>query len=157
MAILYCFAARCLFGVVFLHKAKQGRWLFAVSAYKCLPHQRNAHRFTRHESAKSLRPGQSLIDSYLFPSSWALRCVLWEIFFESVWFWAIWRALRNLDASVLHGERDHFIYAHPLDNSKHRSRANSRLSEGRKSHVLSCNIDYPDPLTGPCSRSPRNT
>ena len=49
------------------------------------------------------------------------------------------------------------LYAHPLDNSKHRSRANSRLSEGRKSHVLSCNIDYPDPLTGPCSRSPRNT
>ena len=39
---------------------------------------------------------------------------------------------------------------------QHRSRANSRLSEGRKSHVLSCKIDYPDPLTGPCSRSPRN-
>ena len=33
-----------------------------------------------------------------------------------------------------------------LDNSKHRSRAISRLSEGsegRKIHVLSCNIDYP--------------
>ena len=29
-----------------------------------------------------------------------------------------------------------------LDNSKHRSRAISRLSEGRKIHVLSCNIDY---------------
>ena len=40
---------------------------------------------------------------------------------------------------------------------QHRSHANSRLSEGRKSHVLSCNIDYPDPLTGQCSRSPRNT
>ena len=63
MATLYCFAARCLFGVVFLHKAKQGRWLCAVSAYKSLPHQRTAHRFTRHESAKSLRPGQSLIFS----------------------------------------------------------------------------------------------
>ena len=63
MATLYCFAARCLFGVVFLDKAKQGRWLFAVSAYKSLPHQRTAHRFTRHESAKSLRPGQSLIFS----------------------------------------------------------------------------------------------
>ena len=35
--------------------------------------------------------------SYLFPSSWALRCVLCEFFFESVWFWAIWRALRTLD------------------------------------------------------------
>ena len=31
-----------------------------------------------------------------------------------------------------------------LDNSKHRSRAISRLSEGRKIHVLSCNIDYRD-------------
>ena len=31
-------------------------------------------------------------------------------FFESVWFWGIWRALRNLDASVLRGERDHFLY-----------------------------------------------
>ena len=30
-----------------------------------------------------------------------------------------------------------------LDNSKHRSRAISRLSKGRKMHVLSCNIDYP--------------
>ena len=148
MATLYCFAARCLFGVVFLHKAKQGRWLCAVSAYKSLPHQRTAHE--SHQSwERQILKARSV--SYLFPSSWALR------FFESVWFWAIWRALRNLDAFVLRGERDHFIYAHPLDNSKHRSRANSRLSEGRKSHVLSCNIDYPDPLTGPCSRSPRNT
>ena len=30
-----------------------------------------------------------------------------------------------------------------LDNSKHCSRAISRLSEGTKIHVLSCNIDYP--------------
>ena len=29
-----------------------------------------------------------------------------------------------------------------LDNSKHRSRAISRLSEGRKIPILSCNIDY---------------
>ena len=43
-----------------------------------------------------------------------------------------------------------------LDNSKHRSRAISRLSEGRKIHVLSCNIDYSDPLS-PYSRSPSNT
>ena len=57
MATLYFFAARCLFGVVFLHKAKQGRWLCAVSACKSLPHQRTALRFTRHDSAKSLTPG----------------------------------------------------------------------------------------------------
>ena len=30
-----------------------------------------------------------------------------------------------------------------LDNSKHHSCAISRLSEGRKMHVWSCNIDYP--------------
>ena len=34
-----------------------------------------------------------------------------------------------------------------LDNSKHRSRAISRLSEGRKVHVLSCIIDYPESLS----------
>ena len=34
-----------------------------------------------------------------------------------------------------------------LDNSKHHSRAISRLSEGRKIHVLSCIIDYPEPLS----------
>ena len=43
-----------------------------------------------------------------------------------------------------------------LDNSKHRSRAISRLSEGRKIHILLCNIDYPAPLSQ-CSRSPRHT
>ena len=59
MAILYGLAARCLFGVVFLHKAKQGRWLCAVSTPKSLPHQRTAHWFT----VKSLRHGQSLISS----------------------------------------------------------------------------------------------
>ena len=32
-----------------------------------------------------------------------------------------------------------------LDNSKHWSQAISKLSEGRKIPVLSCNIDYPDP------------
>ena len=57
MATLCCLAARCLFGVVFLHKAKQSRWLCAVSACKSPPHQRTAHRFTRHDSAKSLTPG----------------------------------------------------------------------------------------------------
>ena len=59
MAILYGLAARCLFGVVFLHKAKQGRWLCVVSTHKSLPHQRTAHWFT----VKSLRHGQSLISS----------------------------------------------------------------------------------------------
>ena len=43
-----------------------------------------------------------------------------------------------------------------LDNSKHRSGAIGRLSEGRKIHILSCNIEYPVPVSQ-CSRSPRNT
>ena len=95
--------------------------------------------------------------SYLFPSSWALRCVLWEIFFESVWFSGQPDVRSGTSMPPCCVVNAIILYAHPLDNSKHRSRANSRLSEGRKSHVLSCNIDYPDPLTGPCSRSPRNT
>ena len=82
MATLYCFEACCLFGVILLHKAKQGRWLCAVSAYKSLPHQRTAHE--SHQSwERQILKARSV--SYLFPSSWALR------FFESVWFWAIWR------------------------------------------------------------------
>ena len=65
MATLYCFAARCLFGVVFLHKAKQGRCLCAVSAYKSLPHQRTAHE--SHPSwERQILKGRSV--SYLFPS-----------------------------------------------------------------------------------------
>ena len=80
MATLYCFAARCLFGVVFLHKAKQGRWLCAVSAYKSLPYQRTAHE--SHPSwERQILKARSV--SYLFPSSWALRCILWEFFFFS--------------------------------------------------------------------------
>ena len=35
-------------------------------------------------------------------------------FFESFWFWAIWRELRKLDDCVLRGEREHFKYAHPI-------------------------------------------
>ena len=95
--------------------------------------------------------------SYLFPSSWALRCVLWEFFFESVWFSGQPDVRSGTSMPPCCVVNAIILYAHPLDNSKHRSRANSRLSEGRKSHVLSCNIDYPDPLTGPCSRTPRNT
>jgi len=40
-----------------------------------------------------------------------------------------------------------------FDNSKHRSRTISRLSEGRMIYILSCNIDYLNPLS-PCLRSP---
>ena len=60
MAVLYGFATRCLFGVVFLHEAKQGRWLCAVSTHKSLPHRKNRAPF-HHKRAKSLRPSQSHI------------------------------------------------------------------------------------------------
>ena len=153
MATLYYFAARCLFGVVSLHKAKQGRWLCAVSAYKSLPYQRTAHE--SHPSwQRQILKARSV--SYLFPSSWALRCVLWEIFLKV--FGSGQSDVRSgtsmppccvVNAIIL------YTLIHWL--IQHRSRANSRLSEGRKSHVLSCKIDYPDPLTGPCSCSPRNT
>ena len=62
MAILYGFAARFLFGVVFLHKAKEGRWLCAVSTHNLLPHQRTAHWFTM-KAPNPFRPSESLISS----------------------------------------------------------------------------------------------
>ena len=62
MAILYGFAARCWFGVVLLHKAKQGRWLCAVSTHKSLPHQRTLHWFTM-KAPNRFRPSESLISS----------------------------------------------------------------------------------------------
>ena len=34
MAVLYGFTARCLFGVVFLFKSEQGRWVGAVLTHK---------------------------------------------------------------------------------------------------------------------------
>ena len=101
MALLYGFAARCLFGVVFLHKAKQGGWLCADSTHKSLPHQRTAHRFTM----KAPRPGQSLISS---PCHGYCDVFFAGNFFQSFWFWAIWHALRNLDDDLLRCEREHF-------------------------------------------------
>ena len=87
--------------------------------------------------------------SYLFPSSWALRCVLWEFFFESVWFSGQPDVRSGTSMPPCCVVNAIILYAHPLDNSKHRSRANSRLSEGRKGHVLSCNIDYRIPWLNP--------
>ena len=79
---------RCLFGVVFLRKTKQGKWLCAVSTLNS-PASKNRAPI-HHESAKSLK-ARSV--SYLFPILYTLI---------------------------------------QLDNSKYRSRAISRLSEGRK-------------------------
>ena len=57
---------------------------------------------THHETVKSLRPGQSRISSPI-PGYWDVLIV--GNFFERFWFWAIWRALRNLDDHVLRGEQ----------------------------------------------------
>ena len=62
MAILYGFAVRFLFGVVFLHKAKEGRRLCAVSTQNLFPHQRTAHWFTM-KARNPFRPSESHISS----------------------------------------------------------------------------------------------
>ena len=62
------------------------------------------------ESAKSLRPGQSLISS---PRHGYCDVLCVEKFFQSFWFWVIWRVLRNLDDYVLRGEREHCIQLFP--------------------------------------------
>ena len=53
MAILYGFAARCLFGVVFLHKAKQGRVTVCSLSLQISPASKNRAPI-HHESAESL-------------------------------------------------------------------------------------------------------
>ena len=83
MAILSDFAALCLYGVVFLHNAKQSRLLFAVSSHESLPHQRTVHRLAM-KAPNPCRPGESLISS---PHQRVLRCFfLWEIF----WKFRLW-------------------------------------------------------------------
>ena len=78
MAILYSFAARCLFGVVFLHKARQGRWLCAVLTHKSLPHQRTGHWFT-------MKPSNpwGMVSLLSLPSVMGIAmCFLLEIFLK---------------------------------------------------------------------------
>ena len=88
MAILYDFEARCLFGIIFLHNAKQGRLLCAVSTHKSLPPQLTAHLFAMITQNPSM-PGIAMC------------------FFLGKLFEAIWRELRNLDDYALRGEREH--------------------------------------------------
>ena len=95
------FAARCLFGVVFLHKAKQGR--VTVCNSQISPASKTSAPIHR-KSAKSLRPGQSHISS---PRHRYCDVFFVGNVFESFWFWAIRRALRNFGKNVLCGEREH--------------------------------------------------
>ena len=148
MTISYSFAARCLFGVVFLHKTKQGRWLCAVSSQKSLPHQRTAHWFTM-KAPNPFKPSESLISS---PR---------HVFFVGIFFKVFDSGQSDVSSGnsmttccVVNANILNTLIQ--LDNSKHRSREISRLSEGRKIHILSCNFDYSVPLS-PFSRSSRNT
>ena len=85
MAILYGFAARCLFGVVFLHKGKQRQVTVCSRNSQISPTSKN-RALIQHESAKSFRHGRSLISS---PSHG--YCDVFSVgdLFESFWFRAI--------------------------------------------------------------------
>ena len=63
MAILYGFVARCLFVVVFLIKLCEARQVtVCILNWQISPASKNRTPI-RHESAESLRPGESLIIS----------------------------------------------------------------------------------------------
>ena len=62
MAILYGVAACRLFGVVFLHNAKQGMLLCVVSTAQISPSSK-IRTPIHHGSTESLRPGESFISS----------------------------------------------------------------------------------------------
>ena len=111
------------------------------------PALKNRARESPVMSAKSLRPGQSLIFSLRHG-----HCVFLKVFGSGQ---SDVRSGTSMPPCCVVNAIILYTLIHWI--IQHRSRANSRLSEGRKSHVLSCNIDYPDPLTGQCSRSPRNT
>ena len=93
------FAARCLFGFVFPDKAKQGRWLGAVSTHKSLPHQRTAHWFTM-KVPNSL----DMVSLLSLPLVMGIAMCFVGNCFESFRFWSIWRALRILDDNELRGD-----------------------------------------------------
>ena len=132
MAILYGFAALCLFGVVFLHKAKQGRWLCVVATHKFLPHQRTALWFTM----KAPNP-LGMVSLLSLPLVMGIAmCFLWEIFLKNFGSGqSDVRSGNSITCCVVNANILNTLIK--LDNSKRRSHAISRLSEGRKIHVLS--------------------
>ena len=66
------------------------------------PHQGSAHLITM-KAPNPFRPSECLISS---PSPEYCDAFFVGNFFESFWFWAIWRALRKLDDYVLRDERE---------------------------------------------------
>ena len=63
MAILYSLEARCLFGVVFLHKAIEARQVTVCSLNSQISPASKNRALIHHESVKSLKYGPSLISS----------------------------------------------------------------------------------------------
>ena len=122
MAVLHGFAARCLFGVAYLHNTKQGRLLCAVVS---TPKSKNSAQIW-HESTKSLW-GQFNFWSLFLVLGIAIR-FWWQKLLKVFRFWAIWRALREFDDHALRGKGGHFSTLLSLANSKHPSHAISRLS-----------------------------
>ena len=86
MDILYGFAARCFFGVVFLLKAKQGRVTVCSLNSQISPASKNSAPI-HHESAKSFGPGRLLSLPLVMGIA---MCLMWEIFFK-VFKWAMRR------------------------------------------------------------------
>ena len=132
MAILYGFAALCLFGVVFLHKAKQGRWLCAVVTYKFPPRQRTAHWFTM----KAPNP-LGMVSLLSLPLVMGIAmCLLWEIFLKNFGSGqSDVHSGNSITCCVVNADILNTLIK--LYSSKRRSHAISRLSEDRKIHVLS--------------------
>ena len=133
MAILYSFAALCMVGVVFLHKVKQGRWLCAVATHKFLPHQRTAHWFT----IKAPNPLRMVSLLSLPLVMGIVLCFLWEIFLKIFGSGQSDVRSGNSMTTCCVVKTNVLNMLIKFGNSKHRSRATSRLSQGGKIHVLS--------------------
>ena len=118
MAILFGFEARCLFSVVFLLKAKQGRLLVAVSNHKSLSHQRTG---PRTDSAWKRQIVKARWVSYI-SSPHHGYCDVGFLLWRCEKFFRKFVVLGNLTCAqeprwlrvALSVEREHFIYVQPI-------------------------------------------
>ena len=96
MAILYGCAARCLYGVVFQRSMPSGSVLSQLTNLSRIKEPRTDSPWKRQ-----------ILKASLLASPRHISMCFWGKFFYSFWFWAIWRALRNLDDYMLCGELEH--------------------------------------------------
>ena len=150
MTISYSFAACCLFGVVFL-QSKAG---------DCVESQLTNLSLIKEPRTDSTSKRQILLGHVSFLSLplviGIVMCFLWEMFLKVFDSGQSDVSSGNSMTTCCVVNVNILNTLIQLDNSKHRSRAISRLSECRKIHILSCNFDYSVPLS-PCLRSTRNT